>query len=98
MERPPPRLPPSSVASAPDASMTTTLQLLLMMAGIHPATVDSPPPLMAPPAPQQVRAVRLSQPVPSDGELRQPFWPSAERVAGFAQGDPTEGAVRPGTN
>src|SRR5207237_177489 len=93
MERPPPRLPPSSVASAPDASMTTTLQLLLTLAGIHPAPIDSPPPLMVPPAPQQVRAVRLSQPVTIDGELNEPFWLSAERVTGFVQRDPTEGAV-----
>ena len=80
--------------------MTTTLQLLLALAGIHPAAVDSPPPILpaprappAPVAPQQVRAVRLSQPVTIDGELREPFWHSAERVTGFVQRDPTEGAV-----
>src|SRR5437899_5597586 len=77
--------------------MTTTLQLLLALAGIHPAAVDSPPPILpappAPVAPQQVRAVRLSQPVTIDGELREPFWQSAERVTGFVQRDPTEGAV-----
>src|SRR5438876_3025850 len=80
--------------------MTTTLQLLLALAGIHPAAVDSPPPILpappaptAPVAPQQVRAVRLSQPVTIDGELREPFWQSAERVTGFVQRDPTEGAI-----
>jgi hypothetical protein len=72
--------------------MTTTLQLLLALAGIHPAAVDSPPPLPAPP-PQQVRAVRLSQPVTIDGQLSEPLWRSADRVTGFVQRDPAEGAV-----
>jgi len=49
--------------------MTTTLQLLLALVGSHPplVAVDSPPP--APPAPQQVRAIRLTggQAVTIDG-------------------------------
>jgi len=74
--------------------MTTTLQLLLALAGVPPvAAVDSPPP--APTAPQQLRAVRLGggQAITIDGLLREPHWQSAERINGFTQRDPTEGAV-----
>ncbi|HEV8509799.1 MAG TPA: DUF5916 domain-containing protein, partial [Gemmatimonadales bacterium] len=75
--------------------MTTTLQLLLALAGVQPpvAAVDSPPP--APPPPTQLRAVRLSggQAVTIDGLLRESLWQAAERVTGFTQRDPTEGAV-----
>jgi len=75
--------------------MPTTLQLLLALAGSHPplVAVDSPPP--APPAPQQVRAIRLGggQAVTIDGLLREPLWQSAERLTGFTQRDPNQGAV-----
>src|SRR3989475_12376356 len=78
--------------------MPTTLQLLLALAGSHPplVVVDSPPPaLPAPPAPQQLRAVRLAggQAVSIDGTLNEPLWQTAERVTGFTQRDPTEGAA-----
>ena len=71
--------------------MTTTLQLLIALAGIPPVAVDSPPPA----APQQLRAVRLGggQAVTIDGVLRESHWQSAERINGFTQRDPTEGAV-----
>jgi hypothetical protein len=73
--------------------MPTTLSLLLALAGIQPASlpavrVDSPPP-----APLQVRAFRLPQSVTVDGELREAFWQTAERISGFTQRDPTEGAA-----
>jgi len=75
--------------------MTTTLQLLLALTGAFPpaVVVDSPPP--APLAPQQLRAVRLngSQSITIDGVLRESLWQTAERVNGFTQRDPNEGAV-----
>ncbi len=75
--------------------MPTTLQLLLALAGSHAplVAVDSPPP--APPAPQQLRAVRLTggQAVSIDGALDEALWQTAERVTGFTQRDPTQGAV-----
>jgi hypothetical protein len=75
--------------------MTTTLQLLFALTGVYPpaVVVDSPPP--APPAPQQVRAIRLGggQAITIDGVLREPLWQSAERVSAFTQRDPNEGAV-----
>src|SRR5260221_4123751 len=77
--------------------MTTTLQLLLALVGTQPplpaVPVDSPPP--APPAPQQLRAVRLNggQGVSIDGNLNEALWQSAERVTAFTQRDPTQGAV-----
>jgi len=75
--------------------MPTMLQLLLVLVGSHPplVVVDSPPP--APPAPQQVRAIRLGggQAVAIDGLLGEPLWQTAERLTGFTQRDPTQGAV-----
>ena len=75
--------------------MPTMLQLLLALAGTQPpvAAVDSPPPAL--PAPQQLRAVRLSggQAVTIDGVLNEALWRTAERVTGFTQRDPTQGAV-----
>ena len=77
--------------------MPTMLQLLLALAGNHPplpvVAVDSPPP--APAAPQQVRAIRLTggQGVTIDGLLTEPLWQSAERLTGFTQRDPNQGAV-----
>src|SRR5438094_8475699 len=81
--------------------MPTMLQLLLALAGSHPplVVVDSPPPAPAvpapAPAPQQVRAIRLGggQAVMIDGLLNEPLWQSAERLTGFTQRDPTQGAV-----
>src|SRR2546427_12915339 len=77
--------------------MPTMLQLLLALAGSHPplVAVDSPPPAPAPPASQQLRAVRLAggQAVSIDGTLDEPLWQTAERVTGFTQRDPTQGAV-----
>jgi hypothetical protein len=52
------------------------------------AAIDSPPP----PIPT-VRAVRLRQPVAIDGALTDAIWLSAQRVTGFLQRDPTEGAA-----
>ena len=74
--------------------MPTMLQLLLVLAGPIPrVAVDSPAP--APPAPTQLRAVRLNmgQAVTIDGVLNEALWQTAERVTGFTQRDPTQGAV-----
>jgi len=75
--------------------MPTMLQLLLALATNQPpiAPVDSPPP--APPAPQQLRAVRLGggQSINIDGVLDETLWRSAERITGFSQRDPNQGAV-----
>ncbi len=43
-------------------------------------------------APQLVRAVRATGPVTIDGVLNDPIWQTAERVTGFLQRDPNEGA------
>src|SRR5204862_17899 len=71
------------------------LQLLLGLAAGQPpiAPVDSPPP--APPAPQQLRAIRLGggQSINIDGVLNEALWQSAERVTGFSQPAPNQGAV-----
>src|SRR5213596_770160 len=75
--------------------MPTMLQLLLALAGTPPPAVaiDSPPPPL--PAPQLVRAIRLSsgQAVTVDGVLRESLWQTADRITGFTQRDPTEGAA-----
>jgi hypothetical protein len=70
--------------------MTTTLSfcLLLAAAGTPAVPVDSPVT-----APLQVRAIRLPRPMTIDGFLTEPLWQSAERVTGFTQRDPTEGAA-----
>src|SRR5258706_15429992 len=71
--------------------MTTTLQLLLALVGTQPpptaVPVDSPPP--APPAPQQLRAVRLNggQGASIGGNLNEALWQAAERVTAFTQRD-----------
>ena len=74
---------------------TPTLHLLLALAGGHPpaVVVDSPPPV--PPAPTTLRAIRLNggQPIAIDGVLREAHWQSAERITGFTQRDPNEGAA-----
>jgi hypothetical protein len=71
--------------------MPTTLCLCLALAGIQPpAAVPADSPTTARP---QVRAVRLGQPLTIDGYLREPLWQTAERVTGFLQRDPTEGAA-----
>jgi len=70
--------------------MTTTLSFCLLMAAVYPPAVPVDSPITAP---QQVRAVRLAQPVTIDGFLLEPMWQSAERVTGFVQRDPTEGAA-----
>src|SRR5437867_4198254 len=43
-------------------------------------------------APQLVRAVRATRPVTIDGTLNDAIWQTAERVTGFVQRDPNEGA------
>ena len=77
--------------------MSTTLALLLVLAGNTPplVAIDSPPPPPAPLAPQQVRAVRLNggQAVAIDGQLQEALWRTAERITGFTQRDPVEGAA-----
>jgi len=70
--------------------MPTTLCLCLALAGIQPPAVPTDSPSTAP---HQVRAVRLAQPLIIDGILREPLWQTAERVTGFLQRDPTEGAA-----
>src|SRR3989440_3926276 len=44
-------------------------------------------------APQQVRAVRIGQPITIDGVLREPLWQTAERISAFVQRDPNEGTA-----
>jgi hypothetical protein len=74
--------------------MTTTLSLLLALAGIQPAPTASAVPVDSPlVAPKQVRAIRLAQPITIDGSLRESLWQTAERISGFTQRDPTEGAA-----
>jgi hypothetical protein len=68
--------------------MTTTLSLCLLLAAVRPPAVPVDSPITAP---QQVRAVRLAQPLTIDGFLLEPLWRSAERVTGFLQRDPKEG-------
>ena len=41
---------------------------------------------------QEVRAVRTTQPITIDGRLDDPIWQTAQRVSGFKQRDPNEGA------
>ena len=69
--------------------MPTTLAFCLVLAAVQPPAVPVDSPTTAP---QQVRAVRLAQPLTIDGFLLEPLWQSAERVTGFLQRDPTEGA------
>src|SRR5690242_6325423 len=77
--------------------MPTMLQLLLALAGTPPPSpavvVDSPPP--PPMAPSQLRAVRLGggQAVSIDGNLNEALWQTAERITGFTQRDPNQGAA-----
>ena len=70
--------------------MPTTLCLCLALAGIQPPAVPVDSPTTAP---QQVRAVRLAQPLTIDGLLNESLWQTAQRVTGFLQRDPTEGAA-----
>jgi len=70
--------------------MTTTLAFCLVLAAVQPPAVPVDSPATAP---QQVRAVRLGQPLTIDGFLLEPLWQTAERVTGFLQRDPTEGAA-----
>jgi Domain of unknown function (DUF5916) len=69
--------------------MTTTLSLCLALAALPAPAVPADSPATAP---TQVRAVRLAHPITIDGLLTEPMWQSAERVTGFLQRDPTEGA------
>ncbi len=75
--------------------MTTTLAFCLVLAAVRvPAPAPGAAPVDSPAtAPQQVRAVRLAQPITIDGFLTEPLWQTAERVTGFLQRDPTEGAA-----
>ena len=66
----------------------TTLSLCLLLAAV-PTTVAADSPATAP---LRVRATRLAQPLTIDGLLTEPMWRLAERVTGFLQRDPTEGA------
>ena len=68
--------------------MVSVLLCLVCRSLGFPAVVDSPPPSI-----QQVRAVRTTRPVAVDGVLDDPIWRSADRVTGFLQRDPTEGAA-----
>jgi hypothetical protein len=67
----------------------TTLSLCLALAALPAPAVQADSPAVAP---TQVRAVRLAQPITIDGSLTEAMWQSAERVTGFLQRDPTEGA------
>ncbi len=69
--------------------MTSPTSLWLFLAAVHPLVVPADSPATAP---QQVRAVRLAQPLTIDGLLTDAIWRSADRVTGFLQRDPTEGA------
>lgn len=69
--------------------MTTTLSCCLLLAAMQPPAVPADSPATAP---LRVRAARLAQPLTIDGLLTEPMWRSAERVTGFLQRDPTEGA------
>jgi uncharacterized protein DUF5916/cellulose/xylan binding protein with CBM9 domain len=75
--------------------MTTTFSLCLALAAAHPAAapVDSTRPPRPVTAPQQVRAVRAAQAMAIDGLLTDAIWQSAERIGGFLQRDPNEGAA-----
>lgn len=68
--------------------MTTTLAFSLLLAAVGTPAVPVDSPVTAP---QQVRAVRLAQPITIDGFLTEPLWRSAERITGFRQRDPKEG-------
>ena len=68
--------------------MTTTLSFCLLLAAVYPPAVPVDSPFTAP---QQVRAVRLAQPLTIDGFLLEPLWQTAERISGFMQRDPREG-------
>jgi len=70
--------------------MTTMLSFCLLLAVVPPPAVPVDSPATAP---HQVRAVRLARPMTIDGFLTEPLWQSAERVTGFLQRDPTEGAA-----
>jgi hypothetical protein len=67
--------------TVPAASPRITLQL-------PQAVADSP--IVAP---RVVRAVRAARPLSVDGTLSDPIWQTAERVTGFEQRDPNEGAA-----
>jgi uncharacterized protein DUF5916 len=67
----------------------TTLSLCLALAALPAPAVQADSPAVAP---TQVRAVRLAQPITIDGSLTEAMWQSAERISGFLQRDPTEGA------
>jgi hypothetical protein len=66
----------------------TTLSFCLLLAAAQPTVAADSPAT----APLRVRAVRLAQPLTIDGFLLEPMWRSAERITGFVQRDPTEGA------
>jgi hypothetical protein len=70
--------------------MTTTLSFCLLLAAVHTPAVPVDSPVTAP---LSVRAIRLARPMTIDGFLTEPLWQSAERVTGFTQRDPTEGAA-----
>ena len=71
----------------------TTIPLLLFLATVQPAS--SPPAVADSPSTvkPEVRAIRLPQPITIDGLLTEAAWQAAQRIAGFTQRDPTEGAV-----
>src|SRR2546421_128912 len=71
-------------------TMTTTLCLLLALVGPLPRAIPADSPMTAP---QQVRAVRIGQPITIDGVLREPLWQTAERISAFVQRDPNEGTA-----
>jgi hypothetical protein len=67
----------------------TTLSLCLALAALPAPAVPADSPATVP---TRVRAARLAQPITIDGSLTEAMWQSAERVTGFLQRDPTEGA------
>ncbi|MGH7569294.1 MAG: DUF5916 domain-containing protein [Gemmatimonadales bacterium] len=66
-----------------------TLPLLLVLAAVQPRAVADSPSTAKP----EVRAIRLPQPIAIDGQLSEAAWRAAQRIVGFTQRDPTEGAV-----
>ncbi|MGH7538627.1 MAG: hypothetical protein ACREMF_08340, partial [Gemmatimonadales bacterium] len=67
----------------------TTISLCLALCAVPSRLAADSPAALVP----QVRAVRAAQPVAIDGRLDDAPWRTAERIVGFLQRDPTEGAA-----
>jgi hypothetical protein len=67
----------------------TTISLCVALCAVPSTAVADSPAVIV----QQVRAVRAAQAVSIDGRLDDAIWQQAERISGFVQRDPTEGAA-----